>query len=78
MNVNLSQSVVETIAYFQKYPMFQSCIEDVENFIIDNIDVEKNNEEKMSEVSIEIINHLKFLRKLRDLLRKFQEQDEQD
>jgi len=76
MKVNFSQNTIEAIAELQEYPMLRYAIEDVENFIIENIDTEIGDEEMVANISKQALSHLKFLRKLRDLLKKICVQDE--
>jgi hypothetical protein len=73
MTVNLSQSVIEAIFEIQKYPIMLGAIEDIENFLIDNIDTEIGDEQKVLTVSSQMVSHLKFLRTLRNLLTKIHE-----
>ena len=78
MKVNFSKKTIEAIAEFQNNPVLGEAIEDVENFIIEYIDPEIDDEEIAVTMSKKALCYLKFLRKLRGLIKIICEQDEQD
>jgi len=76
MKINLSQNVIQTVAELQDESVIFLCIEDVENFLIDNVDYDVSDNEKKLKISSQLIDHLRFLRRLRNLLKKICENEQ--
>jgi hypothetical protein len=74
MKLNLTPSAIEAIYEIQENPILVGVIEDVENFILENINSDDNSEEK-SDIPRKTLDNIKGLRSIRKLLGKICEEE---